>query len=478
MFFSDIIGIGRQFLEDFMSKEQKYHYVLKSIANFPDGATSEEIRIAMGLPLSHMRTIQRYLAALVRENLLVVEGQSRARRYRLPRTYPIPVMSVGSVAEKAENELAIPLSAAADSIRKKVQHPIHLRIPAGYNRKFLEEYRPNHTFYLSGLVRRHLLEIGGSNGDLPAGTYARQIFNRLLIDLSWNSSRLEGNTYSLLETERLLKLSEVVEGKDLKEAQMILNHKEAIEFLVDSTSDIGINRRTILNLHAILSYDLLGDPEACGRLRSIPVKIGKSVYNPPGIPQLIDECFQQIVDVGSQIHDPFEQAFFMMVHLPYLQPFEDVNKRVSRLAANIPLILGNLSPLSFVDVPVQTYVHALMGVYELNRIELLREVFIWAYERSCMHYSAKRKELGEPDPFRMRYRELIRATVATIVRNQMDRRVAVEFIKQSANESVPSDAQTRFIEVVETEIMCLHEGNFARYKLKYPEYAAWRAIWL
>lgn len=456
-----------------MKKQQEYEAILKNMAYFPDGASPEEIRTALKWPVSQVRTMQRRLATLVKENRLLVEGVSRARRYRLPKDSTVtPAMTV-----VRKNEFAIPLSVEAEIIREKVLEPIHLRLPVGYNREFLDQYRPNNTNYLSDITRRHLLEIGGSHGDLPAGTYARQILNRLLIDLSWNSSRLEGNTYSLLETERLLKLSEMVEGKDLKEAQMILNHKEAIEFLVDSASDIGINRRTILNLHAILSYDLLGNAESCGRLRSIPVGIGKSVYNPPGVPQLIDECFQQIVDIASRIHDPFEQAFFLMVQLPYLQPFEDVNKRVSRLVANIPLILHNLSPLSFVDVPTPIYVQGLMGVYELNRIELLREVFVWAYERSCLHYSAKRKELGEPDPFRMRYRDLIRETVVSIVRNQMTRSVAVEFIKRSANESVPSEAKTRFIEIVETEIMSLHEGNFARYRIKYSEYIAWRSVW-
>ena len=459
-----------------MTKQHDYEAILKNMANFPEGASLGEIRTALKWPVSDVRTLQRRLAALVQENRLLVEGISRARVYRLPQPKNDSV-AVAAATMARKNELGIPLSVDAEMIRERVLEPIHLRLPAGYNREFLDQYRPNSTYYLSEIIRRHLLEIGGSHGDLPVGTYARQIFNRLLIDLSWNSSRLEGNTYSLLETERLLKLSEVVEGKDLKEAQMILNHKEAIEFLVDSVNDININRRTILNLHAILSYNLLGDPEACGRLRSISVGIGKSVYNPPGIPQFINECFQRIVDVASKINDPFEQAFFLMVQLPYLQPFEDVNKRVSRLAANIPLILHNLSPLSFVDVPVQLYVQGLMGVYELNRIELLREVFIWAYERSCLHYSAKRKELGEPDPFRMRYRDLIRETVRSIVQNQMNRSDAVEFIKRSANEFVPSEAKARFIEVVETEIMCLHEGNFARYRLRESEYTSWRSVW-
>jgi len=90
-----------------------------------------------------------------------------------------------------------------------------------------------------------------------------------LIDLSWNSSRLEGNTYSLLETERLLEFGENAEGKDALEAQMILNHKAAIELLVEQAAEIGFNRYTILNLHALLSDNLLADPQACGRLRAI-----------------------------------------------------------------------------------------------------------------------------------------------------------------------------------------------------------------
>ncbi len=459
-----------------MTKQDDYSVLLKTIADFPNGASSEEIRVALKWPVSHVRTVQRRLATLVSENRLLAEGASSARRYRVPlskKDLGLPPM----MPVVMESETGIPLSSDAKIIREKVLEPSYLRMPVGYNREFLDQYIPNNTYYLSDVIRRHLLEIGGSHGDFPAGTYARQIFNRLLIDLSWNSSRLEGNTYSLLETERLLKLTEIVEGKDLKEAQMILNHKEAIEFLVDSAGGIGINRLTIFNLHAILSQNLLGDVEACGRLRSIPVGIGQSVYNPPGVPQVIEECFQRIVEIASKIQDPFEQSFFLMVQLPYLQPFEDVNKRVSRLAANIPLILHNLSPLSFVDVPIQIYVQGLLGVYELNRIELLREVFVWAYERSCLHYSAKRKELGEPDPFRMRYRDLIKETVASIVRNQMNRSAAVEFIKRSANESVPSEEKARFVEVVETEIMSLHEGNFSRYRLRYSEYTAWRSVW-
>ena len=300
---------------------------------------------------------------------------------------------------------------------------------------------------------------------------------RLLIDLSWNSSRLEGNTYSLLETERLLELGEAAESKNALEAQMILNHKAAIELLVDQADEIGFNRYTILNLHALLADNLLADPQAGGRLRRIPVGIDGTVYHPLEVPQLIEECFEQILDTAAAITDPFEQAFFTLVHLAYLQSFEDVNKRVSRLAANIPLIRGNLCPLSFVDVPEGAYIDGVLVIYELNRVELLRDVFVWAYERSSARYSAVRQSLGEPDPFRLRYRALVAELVAAVVRTGMGKKAATALARQRAAEQVSPADQARFVEVVETEIMSLHEGNIARYRLRPAEYQAWRQGW-
>ena len=173
-------------------------------------------------------------------------------------------------------EIYVPISPEAGVIKQAVREPIQNRNPVGYNRAFLDGYRPNDTFYLPEETRQHLLKMGRSpNDQRPAGTYVRQIFNRLLIDLSWNSSRLEGNTYSLLETERLLELGEAAEGKDALEAQMILNHKAAIEMLVEQATETGFNRYTILNLHALLSDNLLADPQACGRLRTIAVGVGE-----------------------------------------------------------------------------------------------------------------------------------------------------------------------------------------------------------
>ena len=97
----------------------------------------------------------------------------------------------------------------------------------------------------------------------------------------------------------------------------------------------------------------------------------------------MEECFDRILARLRDIDDPFEQTFFAMVQLPYLQPFEDVNKRLSRVAANIPLIRANLAPLSFSQVPRSLYIEGVLGVYELNRVELLRDVFLHAYRRSA-----------------------------------------------------------------------------------------------
>lgn len=449
--------------------------VFQMVARFPQGVSIEEMTNALDfLP---RRTLQRRLALLVEQKRLTVEGGGRGSRYR-PTVVAQKAKPSADDKREGRGEAYVPISPGSEDIKQAVREPIQNRRPVGYNRAFLDAYRPNETFYLAPDIRRRLAESGRLPGnELPAGTYARRIFNRLLIDLSWNSSRLEGNTYSLLETERLLELGETAEGKDAREAQMILNHKAAIELLVDQAPEVGFNRYTVLNLHALLSENLLADPRACGRLRSLPVGIAGTVFHPLEVPQLIEECFQKILDTAAVIEDTFEQAFFVMVHLPYLQPFEDVNKRVSRLAANIPLIQKNYCPLSFVDMSDRAYVDGILGIYELNRVELLRDVFVWAYERSCARYSAVRQSLGEPDPFRLRYRVPVGRVLGEVVRGVLDKKAAAVFVKQRAEENAPQEDRARFIEVVETELMGLHEGNIARYRLRPSEYLAWRRGW-
>ncbi len=442
--------------------------------------TAREIRRILEAPPAH-RTLQYRLKSLVDNNRLTMEGSGRWARYRVPRVVPVE-LQFGPADVSASLGLSVivepKLSEAASEIRDYVRQPVAAREPVGYDTEFLGAYRPNYTFYLSQVERVRLWEVGKPEvAEEPAGTHAKRILSRLLIDLSWNSSRLEGNTYSLLDTARLIEAGEEAEGRDRRDAQMIINHKEAIAFLVDTAGDIGFNRYTILNLHAVLADNLLPDPDAAGRLRRSVVGIAFSVYHPLEVPQLIEECFDQILAKASLIDDPFEQALFAMVQFPYLQPFEDVNKRVSRLAANIPLIRANLAPLSFEDVPRELYTEAVLGVYELNRVELLRDAFVWAYERSARRYGAIRQSLGEPDPFRMRHRTEMRTLVCDVVRGGMDKGGASDHIAAWVEQHVDEREQERFREVAERELLSLHSGNFARYRVTPGEFAAWHEAW-
>ena len=457
--------------------ENELQAIEDAVRRHPDGVAAQDITrtLKAAVPL---RTLQYRLKHLVDHNRLIKEGEGRWTKYRLPLAQAPTGLPVGEARTEEQAELAVPLSNSAAEIQSYVRQPVMARKPAGYNRKFLDSYRPNVSSYLSPEERAHLRQVGTpAMGDQPAGTYAKQILNRLLIDLSWNSSRLEGNTYSLLDTKRLIDFGQEAEGKERLEAQMIFNHKDAIEFLVSAAQDIGFNRYTILNLHALLANNLLADPTAPGRLRRIAVGIEKSAYHPLEVPQLIEECFDQMLATAAAIKDPFEVALFVMVQLPYLQPFDDVNKRVSRLAANIPLIKENLSPLSFTDVPRSVYTNAMLGVYELNKIDLLKDVFIWAYERSAARYAAVRQSLGEPDPFRLRHRAALREIIGEVVRGRMARTPAITHIAAWAQKNIGSSDRDRFRETAESELLGLHEGNFARYQIKPSEFAAWQKVW-
>ena len=352
------------------------------------------------------RTLQNRIAILVRSGRLVVEGAGRGTRYLAPvRRVGLSVSASTGVPEaRARLTVVPPLSEAGERIRAHVRAPLAARTPVGYRQEFLEGYRPDRP-YLTAAEQELLHRIGQTSvPDRSAGTHARQVLGRLLIDLSWNSSRLEGNTYTLLDTQRLLELGSDAPGKTAQDARMILNHRAAVQFLVDGATEIGFTRYSLCSLHALLSRDLLPDPGACGRLRTRIVTVGGSVFEPLAVPQRIEECFDRILTRLGDIEDPFEQAFFAMVQLPYLQPFEDVNKRLSRVAANIPLVRENLAPLSFSQVSRELYVEGMLGVYELNRVDLLRDVFVHAYRRSAARYVAVAESTDPEGGMRVKYR--------------------------------------------------------------------------
>ena len=448
--------------------------LLQNIQSAQSGLSIREIQAAN--PDISRRTTQRYLASLVERGDLVAEGKGPSRRYQAVSAQTDPLMT--EAAFSAEDDAfakAIPLSADSQDILKYIEQPLEARHPVGYQSDFLSAYEPNTTRYLSESLCRQLHQMGQTvDAGQPAGTYSRALLNRLLIDLSWASSHLEGNTYSRLDTRALIEHGKAAEGKAALETQMILNHKSAIELLVENTDSTQLNRFTLMNLHSALSENLLPNPSDEGRVRHHAVEISQSVYRPLSTPQQIDSELDRLLQKAHQIQDPFEQSFFMMVHLPYLQPFADINKRTSRLAANLPLFRANVCPLTFLDVPDKAYTRAMLGVYEMTRVELLRDLYVWAYERSSQEYRAIRQELAEPDPLRLAWRDLIKHTIREVVLNPQDE--SMQIIERAVAQPVPESQHNAVKALIIEELRRLHEGVLARYGLRPSEYHRWRHV--
>ena len=321
--------------------------VRAELAALHEGGTIEALSARLSGQVSR-RSLQRKLAEWSSAGRIRAEGIKRGRRYFLRAPEPEQIFFTDTedsfsypAGENPWSSFAVaedyvPLSTAGREVLGSDSPDLSIltRPSVGYRRAFLDGYVPNETAYLPKAAASRLHDLGRPPKEgRPAGTFARDILDRLLIDLSWASSRLEGNTYSLLDTERLIHAGQVAIGKNAKETQMILNHKAAIELLVISAEEIGVNRFTICNLHSLLAENLLDRSRDAGRTRTVAVGVTVTTYIPTAIPQLIEEMFAQLLAKATAINDPFEQALFLMVQLPYLQPFIDVNKRTSRVAA-------------------------------------------------------------------------------------------------------------------------------------------------
>lgn len=445
--------------------------LLESIRNASAGLMLAELLAQH--PDVARRTAQRWISQWIGRGQVKAIGEGRARRYFGANATEVAAPLPG----RDRFPDYIPLSADSRDIAAYIDQPSEARKPVGYQRDFLDAYQPNVTRYLSDSLRRQLHKMGRTaQADAPAGTYSRAILNRLLIDLSWASSHLEGNTYSRLDTRELIEHGKAAQGKAAIETQMILNHKAAIELLVENIGTVGFDRYTLMNLHSALSENLLPNPADEGRIRQHVVNVGQSVYRPLSAPQQIEEALDVLLGKVDQIADPFEQSFFVLVHLPYLQPFADVNKPTSRLAANLPLFRANLCPLTFLDVPEQAYSRAVLGVYEMTRVELLRDVFVWAYERSTQEYVAIKQDLAEPDPLRLAWRDVIKQAIRDVVLHPDQDALAV--IRQVVLAKVLEVDRDNVQALIIEELRRLHEGVLARYGLRPSELAAWKATQL
>ena len=409
------------------------------------------------------RTIRRLLSELVEQGIVEKRGTFKATKYL--------IKSDSSLAS-VKREL---FSARSQALLARVRMPLYNREPCTYNEAWLKAYTVNQTYYLSENMRNQLDEsCNHVIRRMPAGTYARKIFNRMLIDLSYNSSRLEGNTYSLLETEKLVIEGRAVEGKLDAEKLMILNHKEAIRFLVEGIERIEVNLQNIRTLHFLLSDGLVASSDA-GHVRNDSVRISATTYIPLDNPEKLSVLLTEIVDKARMIADPFEQSFFLLVHVAYLQAFIDVNKRTSRLAANIPLVKNNLAPLSFNNVNKQDYIDAMITIYELNETGPLTELYYASYLQSAKQYTASAEAMGI-DVIKATYRNDRRQVISEIVNNCIIGNDLEAHIKQYA-ETIPAEHRNKFISDALNEIATLEAFKITGMGISETAFRQWQALY-
>ncbi len=217
---------------------------------------------------------------------------------------------------------------------------------------------------------------------LSAVEYRKEM-ERLGVDLSWKSSQIEGNTYSLLETERLLREKQTASGKTKDEAVMLLNHKEALDFVLENPDYLKkITVRRIEDIHAILTKELgIG-----GGIRTRRVGITGTNYRPLDNEFQIREALEDSCALINGKENVFEKALLTIVLLSYIQPFADGNKRTARIAGNAILLAWGYCPLSFRTVDSVDYKKAMLLFYEQNNIAAFKQIFIEQYEFATRNY--------------------------------------------------------------------------------------------
>lgn len=403
-------------------------------------------------------TINRDLRDLLAASLLEKLGDGRSTRYLATTAAGAALRALPTDSQMSVAAGALQWSMAAQSLVEALRAPLGTRTPAGYDSGFVNSYIPNQSSLLPPRLATDLYNVGRSQDQQPAGTYAREVLEQLLIDLSWSSSRLEGNNKSLLDTKELFELGQQAGPLD-EDTLMLLNHKSAIEFMVDAVPTEGITAPVIVDLQAKLMRDLLRDARDIGSIRRRVVNIDGSVYSPSSIPSLLEETLNAIVHKVRNIRNPVEAAFFLWVNLAYLQPFADGNKRTSRLSANMPLMLYNCAPLSFLDVERSDYATAMLGVYEQRNVAAAVDLFEFIYRRSIQKYSVLRASLSVPDPIRTKYRQTLNELMQFIVVHGRTLEAAFADVHVDTADSAALHL------IANTELDQLEPYNCARYNL-------------
>ncbi|WP_158101026.1 Fic family protein [Variovorax sp. JS1663] len=352
------------------------------------------------------------------------------------------------------------------ALRMHLATDARTRPHVAYDRGMLDSYVPNETRYLRS-DEVESLHAACAPGTLKRGDRQDRDMRRFMSDLSYASSRLEGVDYGHLATKSFFEEDTPISNLAPVDRKVLMNHFQAAKFIVEGIhqptrdGDVGINEHDIRSIHAILSSGLLSNPMRQGAIRNTAVRISSSSYIPPAIPAEIERLFSQIVRKAAEIIDPYEQSLFLLVHVPYLQPFHDCNKRVARLCTNIPLLRNGILPISWLDVNKDDMEFGLAAVYEQRDPRILTEVYVQACHRSFESFTIT-QAARDPDEIDLRYDNELRQVVRAAV---------LDSIAITAPASVEGADSTAFVDRV-TEILGACLGNpfvGAAYGLRLPD---------
>lgn len=310
-------------------------------------------------------TFKRIIAALVKSGDIIAEGKARATRYVLsPKAHLLMPLNLDTYFSKDVDERQVQTSFNFELINEQLPK--------------VELFTDEELATLSLLHNefRHNME------EMSANEYRKEM-ERLGIDLSWKSSQIEGNTYSLLETERLLRESKTADGKTKEEAIMLLNHKDALRFILDNPDYLQeLTVSHIEDIHILLTKDLSVDKG----IRHRRVGITGTNYRPLDNEFQIREAMRDTCKLINMKSNVFEKALLTLVLLSYIQAFTDGNKRTARITSNAVLIANGYCPLSFRSVDSIDYKKAMLIFYEQNNIYAFKQIFIQQYRFAVKEY--------------------------------------------------------------------------------------------